>query len=119
MKTSPNGAAMMTGAGVKQVRKKIQEEFGKALSVDEAQQQAITAELDGAAPPKPLRDLADVAVPILKVAERKFRDVVVGHARPVYHIACPTETAEQLIAEAMKVVKSTPKKEERQIVEGE
>ena len=82
------------------------------------QQQAIAAVPEPVVP-KPMRNLAEVAVPILKVAERKFRDVVVGHARPVYHIAVPTKTPEQLIAKALHAVGELEIRDERHDVEGE
>jgi hypothetical protein len=53
------------------------------------------------------------------MAKRKFRAVDVGHSRPIYHITVPTKTPEQLIAEALQVVREPEARDERHEVEGE
>jgi hypothetical protein len=95
MKTSPHGAPICTGAGVAAARKKIEDAFA-----------VVRTDVRTSGPsvgPQPLLPLRDTAQPILRAAVQSHKDAVVDR-RGVHHISVPKNSAEQLIAEAVKLI---------------
>jgi hypothetical protein len=114
MKTSPAGAPILTGDGLQSVRKRIEAEFAKAKNIGPTSSvppkpsvpSPDLRTLETAVAPRPRRPLAEIAVPVLRVAERHFENVVYRHPhhQGAYVVTAPTETAYELFAAATEVV---------------
>jgi hypothetical protein len=94
--TSESGKRTLHGRGVAHVRATIQKAF-------EAMQFQIASEL-APKPQMPVRPLAERAAPLLKVAERHLRHSPLQRRPDVYEISIPTETPEELFAEALRLL---------------
>ena len=126
MKTSVNGAPILDGRGLHQVKERIQAEFEKARRHELVLKLADTAlpDLDGAGTEpqsalRPRRPLAQIVAPILAVCNRRFDAIRSAHHHKSSVVTVPTETAEELIRQSTQVMSEGPKKEERHIVEAE
>jgi hypothetical protein len=104
---SPNGGTMMSGAGVKQVREKIQAEFEKALSVHQTQQQAIAAVAEAVAivviEEKPLPLLEERAERHVKSAMLRVPPRLINPRQVRYYVnGDAKEDADTLIRQALR-----------------
>jgi hypothetical protein len=108
MKTSASGAPILTGSGLQSVRECIRQAFQeiyKDTSLTEQKIEIVVEVKPGVAPlrQKPLRPLAERAAPVLRAAERRFQHAVrrIHHHSAVNHVSVPTETATELIRQAI------------------
>jgi hypothetical protein len=114
MKISPNRAPILHGSGLQSVRKRIEAEFAKAnnsgpTSLMPPKPVAETSHLSEvnvvettAAKPRP--PLVELAAPLLRVAENRYRATRLSHHKVEHLVTMPTETAEELFAAATRVV---------------
>ncbi len=113
MKTSPNGAPILSGSGLQSVRDRIQNKF------DEARQAGATSVVPSkphrsmlSAEPavaKTPRTLHEIAVPILRIAEKKFT-APVRHPRhqEIYVVVEPKESLDILFSQSLEAIKHVP-----------
>ena len=99
MKTSRNGALVMTGRGLEEVRKQIKERFALVR-----EQNAKPIAVETGKEPRPIRPLAEIAAPILKVAAARFTSFKHSRHQDTYVVTSPSETAEELFSAAAKAV---------------
>ncbi len=107
----------MSGAGLAWVKQRIEGAFRDARTNvrthsrkrgSTSTEAELGISLDTATPlPTPLRPLAERAEPIFRVCERRLRHILKRHsAVQCTYISVPTESAEQLYADALRIVKS-------------
>jgi hypothetical protein len=67
----------------------------------------IPATVTPLAPVRPLRELHEIAAPVLRVCARKFSDRPAGH-RGAYIVSVPTESAAEIFQAAIEAVEQIP-----------
>src|SRR5271166_2481465 len=113
MKISPNGAPILRGSGLRSVRERIEAAFAKAnnsgptslvsqKSAPKMSHMSVTEAAETTAA-KPRPPLVELAAPLLRVAENRYRATRLSHHKGVHLVTTPTETAEELFAAATKV----------------
>ena len=114
MKVSPNGAPILSGTGLQQVKERIEQRFAQAREagatslvpskpVAHPSPPQTEAEVE---PAQPLRPLAEQAAVLVRIAERRFAKTVVRHARAQesYWVADVREPVEELFAAAIEAI---------------
>jgi hypothetical protein len=108
MKVSSRGAPIEHGRGLQSVRDHIRREFERVhkdivRTIEIVEKSTIDIKPE-AVPEKPLPPLAERAAPFLKTALRTCQHAEGRrhHHSAVHHITVPTETAEELIGQAMR-----------------
>ena len=113
MKTSPNGAPILSGSGLQSVRERIQQRFDEARKVGATSlmpaKPRVDRNLSEATPlaPKPLRPLHEIVAPVVRVAERKFAQTAVRHPlHEMYHVISEVNNPNlnQLFREALAAI---------------
>jgi hypothetical protein len=115
MKVSPNGANILDGKGLHSVRERIQQAFesvrvdvrtdflAQVLEEIEITEEVEFIDLDLEHAHEPLRPLAERVETIVTAAEQGLQHTADWEPHSaVHYIAVPTETPEQLYAEALR-----------------
>ena len=130
MKVSPNGAPILSGTGLQQVKERIQQRFAQAResgATSLVPKKVVTtakAGLDAQVmqrakrEQKERRTLEEKSAPLLKyLAESRYAATRLTHSRGAIPIVVPTESVSELFAKAVKALGATnlpeQKKEER------
>ena len=124
MKVSPNGAPILSGGGLQQVKERIQQRFTQAREAGvtslvptkpPAHRSPLQAEVE-VVQEKPLRPLAEQAAVLVRVAERSFAKSAVRHARTQesYWVVDVREPVDELFAAAIEAIeRDVPKQQKR------
>jgi hypothetical protein len=130
LKTSPNGAPILSGSGLQQVKDRIQQRFAEAREsgatslVPKKVIKAAKAGRDAQVVQRTKREqkehrtLEERSAPLLKsLVESRYAATRLTHSRGPIPIVVPTESVGELFAQAVKAVDGTnipqQKKEER------
>jgi hypothetical protein len=112
MKISPSGAPILHGNGLDQVKRRIEEAFRAVRTDVRTNTNEPEIEIIQKAAPviqRPQRPLAEKAAPILHAAVQGRKDTAIPHhnavhRKAVHTISIPKKSAQELIAEALKVL---------------
>ena len=114
MTTSRSDSPLLDGRGLAHVRERVRKAFeavhthlANELSVEPAADASSVHQATAqAAQPKPMRPLAQRAAPYLKAAERHLQHAPMHQSRlsVVQVVFVPTESAEELIAQALETL---------------
>jgi hypothetical protein len=109
-------------SGIEEIRQRIQKAFetvrtGVAVELRPATKAQQVSPMEAAVKPtvestpaKPRRPLTEIAAPILRVAESRFKDTRVRHQhRGAYFVASPNESVGQLFEAALACLPDAPK----------
>lgn len=106
MKISENGAPILSGRGLQEVRKLIEVRFAEArkgLVTPDRNSQKFSPTLKSGGQGvehRPLQPLAEIVAPVLRAAERSFDNAPLHHHRhEIYVVSKPKESAAQLFTE--------------------
>ena len=106
-------------SGIEEIRRRIQKAFetvcsGVAVEPRTAPQRQQFPLVEAAVEPTPAiprRPLTEIAAPILRVAESRFKDTRVRHQHHcVYFVVAPSESTDRLFAAALACLPDAPKK---------
>ena len=127
MKTSPNGAPILSGKGVAAVKKIMEERFAEArkagtTSLMPSKVERILSETTPPAP-RPLRPLHEIIAPVVRFAERQYAQTAVRHPlhQETFVIVKPAEVASTLFEQALAAIAHVPaaKRDSRHEMEDE
>jgi hypothetical protein len=109
-------------SGIEEIRQRIQKAFetvrsGVAVELRTAPQfqqvsrvEATVQPIVEFTPATPRRTLTEIAAPILRVAESRFKDTRVRHQHPdVYFVVAPSESTDRLFEAALACLPNAPK----------
>ena len=104
-------------SGIDEIRQRIQKAFetvrsGVTAELRTAPQLQLVSRVEAAVEPmraKPRRPLTEIAAPILRVAESRFKDTRVRHHQGVYFVVSPNESVGQLFEAALASLPDAPK----------
>jgi len=114
VKISPNGAPILRGSGLQSVRERIKAAFAQAnnsgptslVPPKPVPKTSHPSEINvvETTTAKPRPRLVELAAPLLRVAENRYRATRLSHHKGAHLVTTPTETAEELFAAATRVV---------------
>jgi hypothetical protein len=123
LKVSPNGAPILSGSGLQQVKERIEQRFARAREAGVTslvptkppahRSPPLQAEVE-VVPAKPLRPLAEQAAVLVRVAARRFANTAAKHPRTQesYCVVDVRETVDELFAAAIEAIERDVSKQQ-------